>query len=349
MRRVLWLVLCALTLTAAVLWWHAAPVTDTVYVNRNTGAEPAGLWEIAWGFARAERVQPKPPQPLPLEAIDPAALRDIPPERPLIWRLGHSSLLLHLDGEFILVDPMFSRRASPVSWAGPARFHPPPIAVRDLPPIRAVVFSHDHYDHLDISTVKRLHDLTEVFVTPLGVGERLRRWGIDSAKVVELDWWERTSLGRIELTATPAQHFSGRGLRDRDTTLWAGWAIASPQARVFYSGDTGYFDGFKEIGERLGPFDLACIENGAYSPMWPAVHLTPEQGVQAHLDLGAAVMLPVHNSTFDLALHDWDDPLERALTAAEHHGVALATPRLGAPMVIGGALPDERWWRALAP
>ncbi|TCP04051.1 MBL fold metallo-hydrolase [Rubrivivax gelatinosus] len=262
------------------------------------------------------------------------------------WRLGHSTLLFKLDSRFWLTDPVFSRRSSPVDWLGPLRFHAPPIALDELPPLAAVLLSHDHYDHLDEPTIRALAHRAEVFVAPLGVGELLVDWGVPASRVRELAWWEHTTVAGLRLTATPARHFSGRGLFDRNRRLWCSWVIESPQLKLFFGGDSGYFDGFREIGARLGPFDVSFLEAGAYDRRWPEVHMTPEQTVQAHRDLGARRLVPIHNGTFDLAFHRWDEPLERVSREAHARGVELLTPRFGARLDLVAPEPTEAWWRS---
>lgn len=262
-----------------------------------------------------------------------------------LYRLGHSTMLIKLGGAFYLTDPVFSERASPVQWAGPARFHAPPIAIDALPPIKAVILSHDHYDHLDHAAIMALAAKTEHFLTPLGVGERLVDWGVERAKVRQFDWWQGTEIEGVRFVATPAQHFSGRSLRDRDSTLWASWVILHEDLRLFFSGDTGYFKGFKEIGAKYGPFDLAMVETGAYDKMWPDVHMQPEETLQAFLDLDARWLLPVHNGTFDLAMHRWQEPLERISELAAGRGVSLTTPEMGEALDLRSPHAGRAWWR----
>lgn len=304
------------------------------------GSEALGLW---WKFLAGKRTNTRPDVAPPLQPLDPAALADAPEHR--LYRLGHSTVLVKLDGGWWLTDPVFSGRASPVQWAGPRRFQAPALALEQLPPLRGVILSHDHYDHLDRATVRALADRAELFVTPLGVGERLLRWGVSPDKVRQLDWWQSLQVGGVQLTATPAQHFSGRGLFDRNRTLWASWAIHAPGLNLFFSGDSGYFPGFAEIGERLGPFDLTLLECGAYDELWSGVHMLPEQTVQAHLDLRGRWLLPVHNATFDLAFHAWDEPMERVIAAAQARGVALSIPRLGEAVDAHAPPGVERWWQ----
>lgn len=263
-----------------------------------------------------------------------------------LWRLGHSTVLIKLAGKFWITDPVFTERASPFSFAGPQRFHPSPIALDQLPPLEAVILSHDHYDHLDKATVLALATHSRWFLTPLGVGDRLQAWGIPAAKIRQLDWWQSTQLDAVTFTATPAQHFSGRSLSDRNRTLWASWVIAAPQAKLFFSGDSGYFDGFKAIGERFGPFDLTLIENGAYDQAWAGVHMQPEQSLQAHRDLRGKWLVPIHNGSFDLALHAWREPLERISALAKAQHVNISTPRFGERLSIRAPHPLSAWWRS---
>ncbi|MBB3223794.1 MBL fold metallo-hydrolase [Pseudoduganella umbonata] len=284
-----------------------------------------------------------PAAPIPVEAMTRGAI-DAAPDN-TVWRLGHSTVLLKLEGGLWLTDPVFARRASPFSWLGPARFHAPPLALEELPELEGVILSHDHYDHLDRAAVLALAARARHFITPLGVGDLLVNWGVPAAKVRQLDWWRSIKLGKVELTCTPAQHFSGRGLSDGNSTLWCSWVIAGATHRVFFSGDSGYFRGFKAIGDRYGPFDLTMIETGAYDVEWPDVHMQPEQTLQAHIDLRGKVLLPIHNGTFDLAFHVWQEPLERIAALAERHEQRLATPVIGAPLSLAAPHAPSRWWR----
>lgn len=288
-----------------------------------------------------------PSAPIPMMSLTTAQLEQAPDGT--VYRLGHSTVLMKLDGHYWLTDPVFSQRASPVQWAGPQRFHPTPIDVADLPHLSAVVLSHDHYDHLDKAAIEALVEKTDVFLVPLGVGDRLLRWGVPAAKVRQLDWWDETTVAGTRFVSTPSQHFSGRTPFDRNATLWSSWVIESAGKRVFFSGDTGYFDGFRTIGERLGPFDLTLLECGAYDQRWQDVHMLPSQTLQAHLDLRGEWLLPIHNSTFDLAFHDWQAPLETLTTLADQAGVKLTTPRIGQAVDLAQPLPEQRWWRTAAP
>ncbi|MGX9418195.1 MBL fold metallo-hydrolase [Vibrio sp. RC27] len=298
---------------------------------------------MIWRYIAEKRIEPTPVQPIPVHEIE---LPGNPDSTQLdLYRLGHSSTLFNLHGQYWLIDPVFSERTSPVQWIGPKRFHQPPIDLENLPLIAGVIISHDHYDHLDKDTIQQIHRQVENFVVPLGVKRHLTKWGVSSDKIVELDWWQHTTMGHVEITATPAQHFSGRGVNDGNKTLWASWVIKSEDRSVFFSGDSGYFDGFKEIGERYGPFDITLIENGAYDRDWPDIHMTPEQTLQAHLDVRGQALMPVHNGTFDLALHPWYEPFERIFALAEQNNVSLVTPQIGEKLSINDMSKTSAWWR----
>ena len=260
---------------------------------------------------------------------------------------GHSSFLVELEGKRILVDPVWGDYASLGAVTGVKRFHAPPIALDELPTVDAVVLSHDHYDHLNEPTIKALNESVPLFVVPLGVGAHLEHWGVSSDRIKECDWWDRTSLGTVTLVCTPARHFSGRSLRDRDATLWAGWAFIGQDQRAYFSGDTGMFPGFEDIGERLGPFDITMMESGAYDAAWPDVHMGPEQAVKAHQMVKGKLMMPVHWGTFALAFHGWTEPMERVLAAANESGVPVITPKPGESVTVAANPGIQRWWPTL--
>lgn len=258
---------------------------------------------------------------------------------------GHSSVLLEVDGVSVLVDPVWGDRVSPSAHIGPKRLHPNPIELDDLPRIDVVVISHDHYDHLDEPTVRWLDANTEChFVVPLGVGAHLAAWGVDERRIEDLDWDDDTKVGDVRIICTQAQHFSGRGFA-RDGTQWASWVLQGPEHRVFYSGDGGYFGGFSRIGERHGPFDLTLVQVGAYDGAWPTIHMTPEQGLQTHIDVRGRLLLPVHWCTFNLAFHAWAEPVERLLAAAQAQEVRVVVPRPGERISVGSPVAVEPWWR----
>lgn len=305
----------------------------------------SNLWKIIKSYISTNRQAPQPNNNVPVTEITTQSLAKETADA--IYRLGHSTLLVRLQGKLILIDPVFSERASPVQWAGPKRFHQSPISIEALPNIDAVIISHDHYDHLDEAAIKKLSSKVTRFITPLKVGEYLRSWGVSHEKITELDWWQSTKVSTIEIVATPAQHFSGRGVFDKDETLWASWVIASPAHKLFYSGDSGYFSGFKAIGEKYGPFDFTMIETGAYNDLWSEIHMTPEQSLQTHFDVQGRYMIPVHNGTFDLALHDWFEPFERISELAKNRLVTLLTPMFGDAIIMQQPKPTSYWWRSI--
>ncbi|WP_406284843.1 MBL fold metallo-hydrolase [Embleya sp. NBC_00896] len=264
--------------------------------------------------------------------------------------LGHATVLAELDGRRVLFDPVWSTRCSPSVAFGPARLHAVPVRFADLPALDVVVISHDHYDHLDMATVKALAKRDVEFVVPLGIGAHLERWGVLEHRITELDWHEAGEVAGLTFTATPARHYCNRGARVLGTVLWASWVVAGPRHRVFHSGDSGYFPGFADIGREHGPFDLTMIQAGAYAEAWPEVHLDPEGAVRAHVELDGRLMLPIHWGTFDLAPHAWEEPAERSMAAARAQGSGLVVPRPGAlvePGLVDG-LDVEPWWREVA-
>ena len=314
--------------------------------NPDTPPSASG-WKIWSRFLFAGKVGTVPVDAIPVQPLTPAQLAALDPQANHLVRLGHSSHLLKLQGQFWLIDPVFGERASPFSFAGPKRFHAPPLALADLPPIEGLILSHDHYDHLDVPTIEYLAQRVQRYFVPLGVKRRLVEMGVPPERVQEFDWWQSATQGGVKVTATPAQHFSGRTLADRNSTLWASWVIESGGQRLYYSGDSGYFPGFKQIGERFGGFDVALMENGAYDAYWPGVHMTPEQSVQAFQDLRGKLLFPVHNSTFDLAFHTWHDPLDRLADLAAARNIELATPVIGEVLTVGQPRTNKRWWIGL--
>lgn len=305
----------------------------------------AGFRDVAKAFWAHRGQRRIPRQPLPVDTVRSDVLKGPASQALQVTWLGHSSVLIEVDGLRLLTDPVLSMRASPVPFAGPKRFTPPALTVDQLPPIDAVILSHDHYDHLDRSTVLALASRVGHFYTTLGVGQRLIGWGIDASRVTELDWWEEARFGPLTLAATPAQHFSGRGLGDGNSTLWASWVVIGTNERLFFSGDTGMHRQFADIGERYGPFDLTMIECGAYNETWPDVHMQPEQSMAAHQLVRGKMLMPVHWGTFDLAFHRWDEPAERIRLLAAQQGVQLVQPRPGDTVRPDSPL-QAPWWRA---
>ncbi|QZT35644.1 MBL fold metallo-hydrolase [Halosquirtibacter xylanolyticus] len=289
----------------------------------------------------------KPQHDIHTHHIDSTALVQNKNGHHVYW-LGHSTLLLHLDDKFILIDPIFSEVPSPYSWLGTKRFSEAlPINIENLPPIDYVVISHDHYDHLDYKSIKKLKDKVKHFYTPLGVGQHLLRWGVDDNKITEMDWWEEGSSEDMSFTCLPSQHFSGRKLSTSNTTLWASWRIKSPTQNIFFSGDGGYADHFKSIGKKYGPFDIAFVECGQYNKQWPQTHMFPEQSVQASLDVKAKRVIPIHWGAFRLSTHPWTDPVTRFSKEAKRRKLEYIIPHIGQPVSLDPTEPFEieEWWK----
>jgi L-ascorbate metabolism protein UlaG (beta-lactamase superfamily) len=263
--------------------------------------------------------------------------------------LGHSTVLIEIDGLRVLTDPVWGPRASPSSLAGPKRFQPVPVALRAMPPLDLVIVSHDHYDHLDYPTIRELAKLEVPFVTSLGVGAHLEAWGVAAQRIVELDWWESHQVPNsgLTVTAAPSQHFSGRGLKDRNLTLWSSFIIRGERHAVFFSGDTGLTSEYELIRARLGPFDLVMLEVGAFHPAWGDIHLGPHNALKALGLLGGGAFLPVHWGTFSLAMHAWDQPAESLLESGAKAGAQLLMPRLGEPAEPVHVERIEPWWRTV--
>lgn len=287
-----------------------------------------------------------PDRPMAVEPYVPATAAEREAGVRVTW-FGHSAVLLELGEMTIFMDPMLGPSPSPVPFIGGKRFKgPSPVDLEALPRLDAVVFSHDHYDHLDYPTIRRLKEKTDVFIVPLGVAAHLERWGVAREAIRECDWSDAVTLKGLTLTCAAARHFSGRGLSGRNSTLWCSWVIEGMGRRIFFSGDSGYGPHFREIGEMYGPFDLTLMECGQYDRRWSNIHMMPEETVQAHLDVKGGVLLPIHWGAFRLALHDWTDPVERMLSAASREGVVVCTPRIGETVRLGqGELAASPWWR----
>ena len=296
--------------------------------------------------------RPKQPLPTAFGEGDMSPLRH-PEEFAVTW-FGHSTVMLEIDGLRLLIDPMLSDSTSPFPLIGDRFALREPIDIDRIPDPDAILISHDHYDHLDYDSIRRLAPRTGHFYTPLGVGTHLQKWEIPTDRITELDWGDETTVllppayeassSALRITAAPTRHFSGRWLRDRNATLWTSWVITGQASRIFFSGDSGYGSHFREIGERYGPFDFTMIECGQYNKNWRRIHLMPEESVQAHRDIRGGVMMPIHWGAFTLAPHHWTEPVERARAAASQQGVRLALPRIGERFVPSRDIPTDAWW-----
>jgi L-ascorbate metabolism protein UlaG (beta-lactamase superfamily) len=265
----------------------------------------------------------------------------------VIW-FGHSAFLLQTGGLNILIDPMLGESPSPVPFLGSKRFTEGlPISMENLPPIDILLISHDHYDHLDYPTIKKIESSVKKFFVPLGVGAHLRSWGIDNDRIEEFAWWQNEEYQNVKFTSAPARHFSGRGLTDRFSTLWCSWVIKTDEVAIYFSGDGGYGPHFSEIGDRLGPFDFAMMECGQYDERWNEIHMMPEETAIAASDVQAKAFMPIHWGAFVLALHAWDDPVSRVVAKAKELDIQIRTPEIGEiveiPASDSAALND--WWK----
>ena len=299
-----------------------------------------------WAMLKAYATNTAEVEPsVELPVATPVDLVPLGGDRLRITWMGHSSMLVEIDGRLILTDPVWGPRASPFSFSGPARFHEPPLPLDQLPKLDAVVLSHDHYDHLDHPSIVALAATDVPFIAPLGLGAHLEAWGVPAERITELDWWQEADVAGLRVVSTPARHFSGRGVMDRNKTLWSSWALIGAHHRVWFSGDTGPAAFFDEIGARLGPFDATMIEVGAWDALWGEIHLGPEAAVGVHQQVRGEVMIPVHWGTFNLALHAWDQPIVDLIDHTERAGVTLAAP------IVGGTIDPEAasvadFWKA---
>ena len=291
-------------------------------------------------FCRRNR---KPSSILPAQNVDLNHFNRNGNDQLNVTWLGHSSLMINIDGYKILTDPVFEKK---ISFLGPTRYNGKvPTEIFDLPEIDVVLLSHNHYDHLNKYSIQAIKDKVKLFITPLAVGTQLKKWDVPKDKIIELDWWNENKVSEdLTITLTPAQHFSGRGIFDNNKTLWGSFVIQSPNHKIFFSGDSGYFEGFKQIGNKYGPFDITFIECGAYNELWHSIHMFPEETLQAHIDLQGKILHPIHWGTFNLALHPWFEPMERLAAAAEEIGTKIAVPIVGETTVFNTSIPSRKWW-----
>lgn len=257
---------------------------------------------------------------------------------------GHSSFLIELDGQRILIDPMLTEYPSPVAFGSKRFAYTEAIPIELLKDIDAMIISHDHYDHLDYKTVLTLAGEVKHFYTALGVGSHLKHWGIPAEQITELDWWQGAQAGNLQLVACPSRHFSGRGITDRWKTQWASWVIKGSRQNLYFSGDGGYGPHFAEIGARFGPFDFAMMECGQYFRVWKNIHLMPEESVKAGKEVNAALLMPIHWGSFKLAPHHWKDPIERFKAECLRLNMPYVHPLIGERFCLGRDYPQTEWW-----
>lgn len=307
-----------------------------------TPMKPEGVtyWKMTKEFFK-KHPGTAPPAKLPFVKTD---LKKLNTEEPVIVWFGHSSYFIRIANKNFVVDPVFSGNAAPVSFMVKAFPGSNEYKADDMPGIDYLILTHDHYDHLDFKTIRRLKNKTGKIYCSLGISSHLKYWGVDENLITEMDWWQSEQLEEnIQLRAAPARHFSGRGLK-RGQTLWSSFILKTATHNLYLGGDSGYDSHFKEIGEKYGPFDLAVLESGQYNTMWPLIHMMPEETVQAAVDLQAKALLPVHWGKFLLAMHPWNEPLKRVLTKAKELNIQVKTPRIGEPLNLDAQNSGKAWW-----
>ncbi|RKQ42851.1 L-ascorbate metabolism protein UlaG (beta-lactamase superfamily) [Roseivirga pacifica] len=288
----------------------------------------------------------EPAQPLPVVPFDKAAFLAPSEKAKLIW-YGHSVMLMRISGKTILIDPMLGPDAAPIAPFATKRFSENTLnLIEKFPEIDLVLLTHDHYDHLDLASIKLLKPKVKQYFVSLGTARHLEKWGIDSNQIQEFDWWDDAQCGDIKITFTPSRHFSGRGLTDRAQSLWGGWVFKTPTESIYFSGDGGYGEHFKAVGEKLGPFDFGIMECGQYNENWHQIHMYPEEAIQAANEAKVAKAMAVHWAGFALAQHHWKEPIERFTTAALAAKLPLLLPKIGAQFSVNDELLTE-WWKTL--
>ncbi|PEC07121.1 MBL fold metallo-hydrolase [Bacillus toyonensis] len=291
-------------------------------------------------FKMKSKLRPIKDLPIVLSNKDDESLESV------TW-FGHSASLLKVEGKKLLLDPMLGDASSPFPIFNSKRYSGAfSLEREDLQEIDAIIISHNHYDHLNYKSIMELKDRSKHFYVPTGVAQYLIKWGVSPSKISEHKWWDEITFDTIKLVCAPARHFSGRSMTDRDRSLWCSWLILGQETKVFFSGDSGYAPHFKEIGDKYGPFDLTLMECGQYDTRWSAIHMLPEETVQAHIDVKGELLLPIHWGAFTLALHEWSDPIERVTKEAKRLGVTVATPQIGESITLKPTnYLSSAWWR----
>jgi L-ascorbate metabolism protein UlaG (beta-lactamase superfamily) len=330
-----------------------ARIKDSPQWHDGAFADPQPQWLSLWDATTSSILtgsDTSSPDPALTIAPTDTSRYGTPPASGLrITWFGHSSTLVEIDGSRVLLDPFWGAHSGPSGLLGATPFYPPPAALADIGPVDAVLISHDHWDHLDQATITAMAGWPTVFVVPLGIGAHLERWGVSPGRIRELDWWQSTTIGTTELTATPARHNSGRDPLHTNETLWSGWSMRGPQHRAWYSGDSSWFPDLQQIGERLGPFDVTLIESGQYDSDWPDNHLGPELAVHANTLVGGKLMIPVHWALLNLAPHSWTEPVERVRAEARcrnqsHLVLVPGVPTEPTPDAVAS---QRQWWPSL--
>lgn len=318
--------------------------TDAFYDGTFHTLEDFTLLTKVEGEPSEDSEEKSPKVELPVHTID--SFPEAPSGEWQVTWFGHSTVMLQMEGKKIFIDPVLSEYSSPVQGIGAKRMAETPMKAEDIPEVDVLVLSHDHYDHMDYNTILEIDDRVKEYCVPLGVDNHLVRWGIDPEKIHTLAWWEETVAGGITITSTPGQHYSGRLPWKQNSTLWCGYVFQLGEQQVYYTGDTGYGEFFKDIHEKFGGMDLVIMENGQYNKRWSDCHMMPEEGVQAAQILEAEWVLPVHWAGFVLATHRWSEPAERYTKEAENAGVNVITPEIGETVNKNQAAGyQKKWWQ----
>ena len=322
-------------------YWSKGAFQNLQTTTMNIGFKDApGLLKQQFNGRKARA----PKADIPIIPLDKEAFEKETTEPKFIW-YGHSVLLIRMAGKNILIDPMFGPDASPIGPITTKRFSNNSLEIIDqLPEIDLLLQTHDHYDHLDYKSIMKLQGKVKNYWVGLGIGRHLEQWGVKSDMIKEFDWWDEASFEELNITYTPSRHFSGRGTSDRAKSLWGGWAIISKEHKLYWSGDGGYGEHFKEIGEKLGPFDIGFMECGQYNELWHQIHMYPEESVWAAIDAGCSVAMPVHWGGFTLALHHWQEPVSRFIKEAKEKNLEFLTPEIGEISILGNYKKPENWW-----
>lgn len=320
---------------------------DGAFQNLEETELTPSLWKVPGMIYKqlSTKKRTNPALPLPVVPFQKTDFMAASEEAKFIW-YGHAALLMQINGKTLLVDPMLGPDTTPIAPIANKRFSENTLSlIDDFPPIDLVLFTHDHYDHLDYASIQKLKSKVKHFYVALGVKRHLVAWGINGDRITEFDWWESHTFEAIKITFTPTQHFSGRGLRDRQKSLWGGWVFEHATEKIWFSGDGGYGNHFQEIGKRLGPFDFGFMECGQYNHDWHPVHLFPDESVQAAMDAGVSKIMAYHWGGFALSYqHDWEEPMEDFMQSALQHDIPFLAPAIGQSFTKSSSI-DHLWWR----